>query len=290
MDTIVPSTSGVYCKEWATPVDSAPLPSATFLTGYMVTLTVSALILGISIRMLRRESLRALLRDAGVALKKVQQTSKEIERKTFHLAGLLVPLIYQVLLQYGFTQDFCVRIVWSITIVGCTADMMRIHVPFVQRNWPLKSILREKEQGQLCGGFYFALGCTLTIHFFEPVIAMTSIIYLVMGDMTAALVGRSFGKSIVALGIGPEGKKSVEGSTAMFAVCVVFGCSIFSQVHLREYAVILASLAATLVEVYEPFGINDNVSIPVLASVALTFGFARTYKCEPARSPLSWGR
>merc|ERR1719272_1286492 len=167
---------------------------------------------------------------------------------------------------------------------------MRVHIPFVARNWPLKSILRDTEQNNLCGGTYFSLGCTLAIHFFAPVIAMTSIIFLVLGDMAAALIGRSFGRSIVNIGVGPGGKKSIEGSFAMFTICFVMGCSIFSQVHLREYPVFIASLAATLVELYEPFGINDNVTIPILSSLALTFGFARIYSCDPATNPLLWYR
>ena len=32
------------------------------------------------------------------------------------------------------------------------ADWLRVHVPFVRDNWPLKSILREKEADRLCGG------------------------------------------------------------------------------------------------------------------------------------------
>merc|ERR1712173_443486 len=88
----------------------------------------------------------------------------------------------------------------------------------------MQSILREKEQGNLCGATYFSLGCTLSIHFFAPVIAMTSIIFLVLGDMIAALIGRSFGRSVCSLKIGPGGKKSVEGSAAMFVICFIFGC------------------------------------------------------------------
>ena len=38
----------------------------------------------------------------------------------------------------------------------------------------------------------------------------------------------------------------------------VFGCTLFSPVHLREYAVAIGSLVATLTELYEPLGINDN--------------------------------
>jgi len=273
---------------WATTDEVKQLPSEPFLTAYMVVLALIGLTLLILVRSLRPQDVRRLLREAGVALHKVANTAREIERKVFHLCGLLVPLTYQVLLLYRFDKAFCVRICWTITILGVGGDLLRVKVPFVQRNWPLKSILREQEQSQLCGGSYFSLGCPLAIHLFDPGIAMTSIIFLVLGDLSAALIGRSFGQSVCSMKVGPGGKKSVEGSVGMFMCCFLFGCTIFSQVHLREYAVFIASLVATLVELYEPFGINDNVTIPVLSSLALTFGFYRTFSCEPTRSPLLW--
>lgn len=282
----VPNTT--YCKEWGTTDEARPMPSQTFLTGYMVSLACGALVCGVAVKSLRPKALRKLLQDVGVAMHKVAKTAGEIERKIFHLCGLLIPLIYQLLLIHGYSRSFCVGIVWTITISGLGADFARIHVPIVRENWPLKSILREGEQSQLCGGSYFSLGCTLAIHLFAPVIAMTSIIFLVMGDLCAALVGRSFGQSICSVKIGPGRKKSVEGSAAMFLTCLVFGCTVFSEVHLREYAVVIGSLAATLTELYEPLGINDNVTIPIMSGIALTFGFARTYSCEPARNPLLW--
>lgn len=276
--------SQTYCKVWAVTEETPEL----FLTGYMLVLTVCGLLITLAIRSLSRNDMQKLLREAGVAIDKVAKTAMEIERKVFHLAGLLVPFCYQVLLQRGVPQRECSRICWSITICGWSLDVARLKVPFVQRNWPLRSILRDREQAQLCGGSYFSLGCTLAVHLFPPVIAMTSIIFLVMGDMSAALIGRSFGRCFFKVGIGPGGKKSFEGSVAMFVVCFVFGCTIFSQVHLREYAVVIAALTATLVELYEPFGLNDNVTIPVLSSMALTFGFERTYFCDPGHNPLLW--
>lgn len=275
------------CKVWATTDEVKQLPSEEFLTGYMVVLAIGGFVTLVFVK-LRKNNMRRLLREAGVALNKVAKTAREIERKVFHLCGLLVPLIYQILLNYRVEKSFCSRVCWVITIIGCTSDLLRVHVPFVERNWPLKSILREKEKNQLCGGSYFALGCTLAIQFFHPVVAMTSIIFLVLGDLSAALIGRSFGQSICSMKVGPGGKKSVEGSVGMFVCCFVFGCTIFSQVHLREYAVFVASLMATLTELYEPLGINDNVSIPVLSSLALTWGFHRTFPCQPTRSPLLW--
>lgn len=153
---------------------------------------------------------------------------------------------------------------------------------------PVDGDRRAEEKGQLCGSSHFAIGTTLAIQAFHPAVAMTSVIFLVLGDLLAALVGTSFGRSVCSVGIGAQGKKSLEGSAAMFLICFLVGCTAFSQVHLREYAVFIASLTATLVELYEPFGINDNLSIPVATSLALTFGFRRTFPCQPARSPLLW--
>lgn len=263
-------------------------PSDPFLTAYMVSLTVCGLLATCAIRGLGTTGIKRLLVDAGVAVKKVARTANEIERKTFHLAGLLVPTIYQLLLQFDYSKQLCCRIVWTITILGTSADYLRLKVPWVNRNWPLRSLLREKEQTQFCGGCYFSLGCTLAIQFFSPAVAMTSIIFLVLGDMSAALIGITFGQDVCVVKLGREGKKSVEGSLAMFSVCFIIGCTIFSQVPLREHAIFIGAFAATLTELYEPLGINDNLTIPVFASVALTWGFERTMSCSPEANPLTW--
>lgn len=280
--------NSTWCKVWASSEEVQPLPTETFLTAYMIILALAVFSLLVKVRTLGPQDIQRLLREAGVALNKVAQTAKEIERKIFHLLGLLVPVIYQICLLYRFERLTCIGIVTTLTFLGTSCDYVRIKVPYVQENWPLKYILRENEKKQFCGSTYFSWGCNLAIVLFDPVIAMTSIIFLVLGDLMAALIGRSFGQSICCVRIGPGGRKSVEGSVAMFLCCFIFGCTIFSEVHLREYAVFVASLVATLTELYEPLGINDNVSIPVFSSLALTCGFARTFSCEPTRSPLLW--
>merc|ERR1712072_1421370 len=158
-------------------------------------------------------------------------------------------------------------------------DILRVYVPFVQRNWPLKKILREKEHGQLCGAAYFSLGAIVTFTLFPPGIATTSVLWLVLGDLSAALIGVSFGGDAVVVKLGREGKKSLEGSVAMFIVCFVTGMIVFQEVPLCEYGVFFGSLVATLTELYEPFGLNDNLTIPVFSSLALTWGLMRIHSC-----------
>eukprot|EP00494_Astrolonche_serrata_P003039 UN03045 len=140
--------------------------------------------------------------------------------------------------------------------------------------------MREKELDQLTGMCYFSLGCTVAITFFSPPIAMCSILFLVLGDLSAALFGVAFGGDTIVVKLGREGKKSAEGSIAMFCICYMVGTVIFWNVHLREYPVFWGALAATLTELYEPLYLNDNLMIPVISCIFLSWGFSRISECS----------
>ena len=231
-----------------------------------------------------RARLRGVLTSVGVKWKRAGKAAKEIERKTFHLCGLLVPLVYMVLLSNGLaTERECALICWAITVCGWTFDICRVKFASVRqlvKASPFGKIFRKEEEAQLTGACFFSLGNTLAVTLFPPAIAVTSLLFLVLGDMSAAIVGVAFGGETVSLKLGRQGKKSAEGSIAMFLVCFVVGCTVFAKVHMREYAVFIGAAVATLTELNEPFGINDNLSIPLASSVAMTWAFARIASCE----------
>lgn len=87
--------------------------------------------------------------------------------------------------------------------------------------------------------------CTLSIAMFPRDLAIVSLLYLVLGDMTAALVGVSFGGDAVVVKLGRSGKKSVEGSLGMFVVCFIICFSYFYDLHLSECTPSTASLLPT---------------------------------------------
>ena len=151
---------------------------------YVGVLFIAGLVVSFLIKIAGSKGVATTVREVfGVPLKKLRRTVREIERKTFHMMGLLVPLIYQLLLGIGWTEMECAMLCWGITISGWVADLSRIYVPIVRDNWPLRSILREHEQGQLSGGCFFSLGCTLAITLFSHATATASIAFLVVGDM-----------------------------------------------------------------------------------------------------------
>jgi len=257
-------------------------PTNRMLTIVIITLSIVGFVSLLVVRLISTATLRQTLEGFGVAVHKVTNSAKEIERKTFHVMGLLVPLCHLLLLDSEFSQDFCAGLCWCITICGWTFEILRLSFASVRQRVKssfMGNILREKEQNQLTGSVFFALGCTLSISFFPPGVAMASILFLVLGDMAAALIGVSFGGDMSRMRIGRQGKKSIEGSAAMFFVCFGVGCLVFNEVHLSEYAVFVAALIATLTELYEPFGLNDNLTIPVVTSLALTWGLMRIQSC-----------
>ena len=50
--------------------------------------------------------------------------------------------------------------------------------------------------------------------------------------------------------------------------------------ELREYPVFLGALTATLTELYEPLLVNDNLTIPVFASIVMQWAFNRIRNCD----------
>ena len=226
--------------------------------------------------------LRSLARQCGVAISKVGRAAREIERKTFHLCGMLVPAIYTHLLSWGWSRWTCRGICWAVTVAGWSFDLLRINSPAVN-DWfattPVGRVMREKEKRQLSGACFFSLGCTLSIHFFPPNVAICSIMFLVLGDMAAALIGVSFGGEACVVKLGREGNKSAEGSVAMFVTCFAVAYCLFGEVCLAEYAAFIGAAAATLTELHEPFGLNDNLTIPLISSAAMNWAFTRIQQC-----------
>ena len=88
--------------------------------------------------------MRPLIKDFGVRLRRVKKVAGEIERKMFHLSGVGVPVLWLYLQHHGHDRYSLLFAGWCIVATGWAADILRVYVPFVQRNWPLKKILRKK--------------------------------------------------------------------------------------------------------------------------------------------------
>ena len=101
-------------------------------------------------------------------------------------------------------------------------------------------------------------------------------VYLVLGDMTAAIIGISYGRLRL-----PWWGKSVEGSVAMWLMCLLVGTVVFWHVRLSEYPVVVGATVATLSELMLGGVIDDNLCIPLCSALALHLSFQRIGQSPP---------
>ncbi|MFH1006874.1 MAG: hypothetical protein V1800_05135 [Candidatus Latescibacterota bacterium] len=182
--------------------------------------------------------------------------SQELRRKTIHLTALLIPIGLWVVPEYaalpilGFLAGSCL-----------TADLLRMSHSLVARIF-LKvfgPLLRDHEKGErLTGSTYLLIGSFLSVWGFGARIATLVLLYLILGDAVAALVGRRWGR--VRLG-----KKTLEGSASCLFVCV--GIALISR-FVPVHAALVGALVATFVE-WLPWSIDDNITIPIIAGLAI---------------------
>ena len=113
--------------------------------------------------------------------------------------------------------------------------------------------------GKFTGATWVFIGSTLTISIFPKEIAVISLVYMSLGDATAGLVGKNFGKTKFY-------NKTIEGSIAGLIVCLLSGY--FVHLTLPLVVVFSGAFAAMFIELM-PISIDDNLSIPLFGGTIM---------------------
>jgi len=140
-------------------------------------------------------------------------------------------------------------------------EIARIYTTWGRRLYQrfLGAVTRPLEERRPTGATYVFLGALLTAILYTPKIAVLSMLFMSVGDSTAAFVGRGYGRIRI-------GSKTLEGTTACFLICLLltlpFGLTL-------PTAIAGAATAALTELVPRPFW-NDNFAIPVFSGAAMT--------------------
>ncbi len=183
--------------------------------------------------------------------------TEELRRKSIHLSGLILPVVYL------FMDKFLMLLlVGVLTAVAITVELVKWLSPRFREFFfrLFTPVLRTHErQGELTGATYYLISVLLCILFFDKHLAVVCIFFMVLGDMSAALVGKMWGKTKL---IGP---KSLEGSVACFIVCTAI-----ALVKFHPVVGIIGALVATFVELI-PLRIDDNLTVPLISGAVMHF-------------------
>ena len=181
----------------------------------------------------------------------------ELLRKSIHLSGLILPVIY-------FFLDKPTMLIFAGILAGIAIaiELVKWVFPsfgnfFFQIFAPL--LRTHERKGAITGATYYLISAFLCIRFFPKTLAVVCIFFMVLGDLAAALVGKKWGRTKLI------GAKSLEGSAACFVVCAAI-----ALVKLDPIIGIIGALVATIVEML-PFPVDDNLTVPLVSGAVMYF-------------------
>jgi len=190
----------------------------------------------------------------------------EVLRKGIHLVSLSIPLIY-----YFITRELALSILIPMTIISLVIDIGRYLHPTMGGvfykffGFMLRKHEMDQEKKNLNGATYVLIAAVLTILIFPKVIVLTSFACLILGDLSAALIGRKFGRHKITK------NKTWEGTLAELAINLFIGIIVFLIYQDLPFStgqawivISLMALTATWVE-SSVSNLDDNLLIPVFS-------------------------
>ncbi|MEE9441198.1 MAG: diacylglycerol/polyprenol kinase family protein [candidate division Zixibacteria bacterium] len=181
----------------------------------------------------------------------------EFIRKGIHLFALVIPIGYALVAFQ--TAVFGVALA---AVVAILIDISRF------RQWKiwkylsiiLTPIIRDHEvKGGFTGASYILTTAALCIIFFPKPIAIAALVFIIIGDTAAALIGRRFGKHKLYK------KKSIEGSLACLISLVAVS---FVIPGLPTAVGLIGALTATLAEAFCG-KLDDNLFVPISSGLVM---------------------
>lgn len=190
----------------------------------------------------------------------------ELARKAIHLFSLSIPIAYHFV-----NKTTALLILVPVALVVTLGDIISKRVPWFGNlvNFIFGKILRQHEKPDsphLNGASWVTISAVLVVAAFPKFIAMTALTILIISDICAAIIGRSFGRHKIY-------DKSIEGSLAFFisALAIIAGFYfIYSPPFIYLIAGLFATFVATIAELMSnELDIDDNIAIPFTAGMVL---------------------
>ena len=184
----------------------------------------------------------------------------ELARKATHMCALVIPGGYYFL---GLSKAEMLYIMIPVTLAVIVIDISRL------REWRFwkqylvrlfgRMVRHHEMQGDFTGATYILLSTCFTVALYSKPIAIAALSFIIVGDTFAALIGRKFGKHKFR-------NKSLEGSAGCLVGTVIVALVVPDLVMpVAMIGAVVAMLAEAL-----SFGIDDNVSVPIVSGLAMT--------------------
>jgi dolichol kinase len=191
---------------------------------------------------------------------------REVRRKAIHLTGLSVPL---GLIFLGRTVTAtAIAVVFALSLLIESARLQgKIRLPEV----------RDHEKTKVAGYIYYMAGSLLTVLLFAPGIAITSMLFLSLGDTVSGLAGSILQNCDVRAAPSPGVRRRIKPLpvvAATFAACILIGYFASGISGLPPQVYLAGAAAATFADgvaiIIGTRSLDDNFSIPVFSGALMS--------------------
>jgi dolichol kinase len=182
--------------------------------------------------------------------------ANELMRKGIHFTSILIILVYAF---FGKQETQTLLIIYLVLILSI--EHLRLDRGIKLPVFHI--LLRQKEKAGIGSHVYFTLGALIAVSVFSKNIAFAAILMTTFGDMSAALIGKMFGKiRIFANG------KSLEGCIAEFIVDLFIAVLLIQNPFVSVFMAFVATYVETTF-----VKIDDNIVIPVFSGAFAELAF-----------------
>lgn len=116
--------------------------------------------------------------------------------------------------------------------------------------------------GKVMPDTWFLSGIFISIAVFSKSIAVCVLLFSIFGDAISAIVGTKYGT------IKLIGKRSVQGSLAHLAICVLIGVALITVVEVPFLLILIGAVVATVAE-FAPIPVDDNLAVPLITGIVM---------------------
>ncbi|MBI9070668.1 MAG: dolichol kinase [Melioribacteraceae bacterium] len=182
----------------------------------------------------------------------------ELLRKSIHLCSLSIPISYNFV-----SRELMLYVLVPLAIFSLILDVGRRFSPFIFNlldkffGFMMRDHEKQKGNFNLSGASWVFISAVVVVLIFPKLFVITGFAVLIVSDLTAALIGRRFGKHKFLF-------KSLEGTSAFFvSACIVVLLTPKYDGLFLEYIIGFIAVAIGAIAENISYGwADDNLLIP----------------------------